>query len=166
MQRVSQAKEVDRIVFALPDSPSDDILAYYLEQQGVSVFRGDEMDVLGRYHAAATLYGAKTVIRVCADNPLVSGAAIDRIVMTFKNGKYDYAYNHIPLNNLYPDGLGAEVTTVEVLENLYHEATLLEQREHVFNYLWKHRQKFRVLAHATRRMRHWLILNSSSTLIR
>ena len=144
LQRVRQARQVDRIVFAIPDGPSDDILAEYLEQQCVSVVRGSERDVLGRFYVAATLSEAETVIRVCADNPMVSGSEIDRIITIFKQGKYDYAYNHIPLNNRYPDGLGAEVTSISVLETLNREATLVEHREHVFNYLWTHRGRFRV----------------------
>jgi len=144
LKRVRRACQVDQIVFALPDTPADDVLADYLEGEGAFVFRGSEQDVLGRYYAAASEYGADTVVRICADNPLVSGTEVDRIIAFFGEGNYDYAYNHVPINNRYPDGLGAEVTSFPVLETLNQKATLPEHREHVFSYLWKHSDRFRV----------------------
>lgn len=144
LKRVRGACKVDQIVFAIPDTPADDVLADYLEGEGISVFRGSEQDVLGRYYAAATQYGADTVVRICADNPLISGTEVDRIITFFADGNYDYAYNHVPINNRYPDGLGAEVTSFPVLETLNQEAILPEHREHVFNFIWQNLDRFRV----------------------
>ena len=144
LKRVRRSRQVDQIVFALTDTPADDVLADYLVGEGASVFRGSEQDVLGRYYAAATEYGADTVVRICADNPLISGAEVDRIVAFFADGNYDYAYNHIPLNNRYPDGLGAEVASFAVLETLNQEAILPEHREHLFNYIWQNPERFRI----------------------
>ena len=42
LQRVRQARLVDKIVFAIPDTPADDILADYLEDQAISVFCSSE----------------------------------------------------------------------------------------------------------------------------
>lgn len=144
LNRVRRIRQVDQIVFALPDTPADDVLADYLEGENALVFRGSEEDVLGRYYAVAAEYGADTVVRICADNPLISGAEVDRIIAFFAEGNYDYAYNHVPINNLYPDGLGAEVTSFPVLEILNKAATLPEHREHMFNYIWKYPDRFRI----------------------
>lgn len=144
LKRVRRARQVDKIVFAVPNTLIDDVLAEYLEGEGASVFRGSELDVLGRYFAAASEYGADTVVRICADNPLICGTEVDRIITFFAEGNYDYAYNHVPIGNRYPDGLGAEVTSFSVLEILNQEAILPEHREHVFRYLWQHSDRFRV----------------------
>ena len=144
LKRLRCARKVDQIVFALPDTPADDLLADYLEGENALVFRGSEQDVLGRYHAAATQYEADTVVRICADNPLISGTEVDRIIAFYAQGNYDYAYNHVPINNRYPDGLGAEVTSFSVLEALNQEAILPEHREHVFNFIWQNPDRFRV----------------------
>ena len=144
LHRLRQAKRINRIVFALPNTAADDVLAEYLQSEGAAVFRGAEQDVLGRFFAAANSYGADTVVRVCADNPLVTGSEIDRLIGIFESQGYDYAYNHIPLDNCYPDGLGAEVTHFTVLQTLHREAELPEQREHVFNYLWAHQERFQI----------------------
>jgi len=144
LYRLRQAKRINRIVFALPDTAADDVLAEYLQSEGATVFRGAEQDVLGRFFAAAKIFAADTVVRVCADNPLVTGSEIDRLIGIFDSQGYDYAYNHIPRNNCYPDGLGAEITNFTVLQTVHYEAQLPDQREHVFNYLWAHPGRFRI----------------------
>lgn len=143
-QRLRVARRLDRALFALPDSAADDVLADYLAAVGAEVFRGPETDVLGRYRAAAEHAHADTIVRICADNPFISGSEIDRVVDFFAAGSLDYAYNHIPRDNRYPDGLGAEVASREVLETLHRDAVLPGQREHVFNFLWDHRERFRI----------------------
>lgn len=144
LKRVLRAQQIDQVVVAIPNMSADEVLKDYLESEGVSVFRGSEQDVLGRFHGAAMEYGADTIVRICADNPLISGTEVDRIVTFFAEGNYDYAYNHVPVNNRYPDGVGAEVTSFQVLEVLNKEAILPEDREHMFNYLWKNTNRFRI----------------------
>ena len=143
-RRVGMSKQVDRVIFAIPDAPADQVLADHLLRIGASVFRGSETDVLGRMTEAASKEGAETVIRVCADNPLVSGSEIDRLVDFYKQGDYDYAYNHIPRGNIYPDGLGAEIASMSLLELMARQATSPDHREHVFNYVWDNLAQFRI----------------------
>ena len=143
-RRVSSATQLDQVVFALPDTPADQVLADFLTARGAAVFQGSEQDVLGRFYAAASRYDADVVVRVCADNPFVSGSEIDRLIGFFQDGDYDYAYNHIPRNNRYPDGLGAEIASMEILRRLHQEATEPSHREHLFNYLWDHPELFRI----------------------
>ena len=143
-RRVSMAKHIDVVIVAVPDTPSDQLLADHLLRIGANVSRGSETDVLGRMTDAARSAGAATVIRICADNPLVCGSEIDRLVDFFDTGRYDYAYNHIPRANSYPDGLGAEIVSMELLVLLNETVTLPAQREHVFNYIWDNPDQFRI----------------------
>ena len=136
--RVSLANRIDRILFALPDNDQNDILAWYLESIGASLFRGSETDLVDRYYEAAKYVGADRIVRVCADNPLICASEIDRLIDFFNMEKCDYAYNHIPRGNRYPDGLGAEICSVELLKEIYHKASSTEHREHLFNYVWEH----------------------------
>ena len=46
-----------------------------------------------------------TLLSGLCDNPFVDPCEVDYLVDFFRIGKYDYAYNHIPVNNSYPDGL-------------------------------------------------------------
>lgn len=135
-RRVKCASKIDDMLFAIPETPIDDILEIHLKGLGVKVFRGSENDVIKRFHDAAIESGASHIVRVCADNPLVSPKEIDRLVDFYFTNHYDYAYNHVPINNNYPDGLGAEMASFAVIETIQYRATIASQREHVFNYVW------------------------------
>jgi spore coat polysaccharide biosynthesis protein SpsF len=143
-QRLKVAKNLDSIIFAIPDSAGDSVLAEHLTRSGAEVYRGPENDVLARFHGAATSANAGAVVRICADNPFVSGAQIDRLVDFYCNIDCDYAYNHIPYNNLYPDGLGAEITSMPILDILLKKAHDPAHREHLFNYLWDNSNDFHI----------------------
>jgi len=143
-RRVSQAKLATRVIFALPDNTADNILAEYLTRLGAQVFRGSEADVVARYWGAAQLCDAGQIVRVCADNPFVSGSEIDRLIEFYNSGDYDYAYNHIPRGNSYPDGLGAEIVNKKVLSRINWGARSPEHREHVFSYIWANATEFKI----------------------
>ena len=124
--RCARSELADDLVVALPDTRRDEVLARHLRAQGVNTFRGSEQDVLSRMHGAAAAHGADLVVRVCADNPLIWGGEIDNLIRFYQRehtaGNCDYAYNHIPRNNLYPDGLGAEIVSFELFTKAMNEA--------------------------------------------
>ena len=144
VQRVLKAKRIDRLVFALPDTSLDQVLAEHLTRHGVDCLLGDENDVLNRYAMAAKKTDAGTIVRICADNPLIWGEAIDRLIAHFEQTSCDYAYNHIPRHNLWPDGLGAEILRRDLLEELDLQASLPSQREHCLNYIWDNASSYRI----------------------
>lgn len=144
LKRCRQSETVDQLVVAIPDGSQDDILAEFLLQEQATVFRGSENDVLRRFYEAATHHQAAWVVRICADNPFVSPLQIDNLVRFATNGSVDYAYNHIPRGNTYPDGLGAEIVRMDVLGTIHANAKLPSHREHVFNYLWQNEAQFRI----------------------
>lgn len=143
-RRASQANKIDRILFALPDTVQDDLLALYLESIGADVYRGSETDLVDRYYQAAISVNARQVVRICADNPLICASEVDRLIDYFQQDSCDYAYNHIPRNNNWPDGLGAEVCDMTLLEEIYAKATQPEHREHLFNYVWDNADQFNI----------------------
>ncbi len=144
VRRVRLATLVDEVVVATSTQPENDILEHHLSRQGVAVFRGPEDDVLERFRLAGAAYGAEQVVRVCADNPLIWGGAIDDLIRFWRAEGCDYAYNHIPRGNLYPDGLGAETLSFALLEEVAREATLPEHREHCLSFIWAHPERYTI----------------------
>ena len=140
--RVLKAKKIDQIIFAIPDTKEDDELFLYLKSMNAFVYRGNENDVVDRYYHAAELFKASRIVRICADNPLICGSEIDRLINFFDQNKCDYAYNHIPKNNLYPDGLGAEICSIEILKEIYLNSQSQLHREHVFDFIWDNSDKY------------------------
>jgi spore coat polysaccharide biosynthesis protein SpsF len=138
VRRVSSAKRLDDVVVAIPDTQNDNILAQYIiENLGVKVYRGSEQNVLNRFLGAAKFVQASHVVRVCADNPFVSGEVIDDLVQYFIDHSCDYAYNQgdSGLTNTYPDGLGAEIVPFVLLEWLDQHAIDARHREHCLTYI-------------------------------
>ena len=134
-RRVSEAKYVDNVFFALPDSAQNDLLEGFLKSIGANSIRGSEEDVVSRFMKASIKTSAHCVVRVCADNPLICASEIDRLIEFYKNNKCDYAYNHIPKNSHYPDGLGAEICSMQILDEINKKAKTKKHREHLFNYI-------------------------------
>lgn len=144
IERLKASSLTDQVVIAIPDSPGDDVLADYLDSIGAFFFRGSELDVLARFYCAALDTGCATILRVCADNPLVCGSEVDRLIAYFMEADVDYAYNHAPINNLYPDGFGAEICSISTLSKIYEKAAAGTEREHVFNYIWNNENDFNI----------------------
>jgi len=143
-RRLKSCSTLDEIVFALPDVGNDDVLYFYLKTIGANCFRGSENDVVNRYVNAAEHYQADIIVRVCADNPLVCASEIDRLVHFYHDNSIDYAYNHIPRNNNYPDGLGAEICDKDLLFKIDCESKTPEQREHLFNLIWDNQERYNI----------------------
>lgn len=147
-RRVAKSRLVERIVVAVPDTPLDEALAAHVRERltpldkRIAVFCGPENDVLERFRSAGAAFGASRVVRVCADNPLIWGGEIDNLIRFFEQTGCDYAYNHIPRGNLYPDGLGAEILSFALLARLAAEATESGHREHCLSYLWDNARLF------------------------
>ena len=144
LQRVKQSKYIDKIIFAIPDTASNDILEKYIVSQHCDVFRGSEEDVLGRFYHATRSFQSNWLIRICADNPLVCASEIDALIEHFHIAQANYSYNHIPRNNLYPDGLGVEIVEMQVFEQIQELAFESTHREHIFNYIWDHQSDFSI----------------------
>jgi len=144
-RRLLSSRTIEGILFALPEGENDDALAHYLRFIGADCFRGSKLDLVNRFYTAARSYQLSTIIRICADNPLICPGEIDRLVNFYLSNSCDYAYNHIPKNNNYPDGLGAEVCGIDLLSEIHRKATEHEHREHLFNYVWANKDNYQIL---------------------
>jgi len=142
IKRVQRSTLLDELIIAIPASKDNDILAKYLQELNVKVFRGSESNVLSRFYEAVKDENVTHIVRICADNPLIDGLEIDNLIKFYKNNKCDYAYNHIPKNNLYPDGLGAEIISYKILEELNNIVTLQHHKEHCLSYIHDNSDKY------------------------
>jgi spore coat polysaccharide biosynthesis protein SpsF len=162
VRRTARATLPALSIVATSSSAQDSPLAKHLEEQSVQVFRGPEDDVLERFRLAGAAVSATHIVRVCADNPLIWGEEIDTLIRRYLRISQElskpplasppaslrepsdnlYVYNHIPRNNLYPDGLGAEMISFPLLEYLAATATLPAHREHCLSYIWDNPESF------------------------
>lgn len=143
--RVKEAKEVDEVVLAIPNGQANDALAEAGKRHGVTVVRGDEDNVLSRFIQAGRETKADTIVRICADNPFIDAAEIDRLVRFYEAKHPEYAFNHLcRRDNHYADGFGAEIMSLSLLEELARSASKPAHREHVTSYIWEYPYAFDV----------------------
>ena len=90
-RRLAQSRRLDRIMVAVPDTELDRVLLEHLRRRGVPCLAGPESDVLARFCLAARAAEADLVVRVCADNPLIWGEAVDRLLAHYERTDCDYA---------------------------------------------------------------------------
>ena len=134
LRRMLASVETSCVVLATSVDSSCDRLAGKAESMGCRVLRGDEKDVLSRFAAVYRHYKPDNIVRVCADNPFVAPSEIDKLIVFFRNGGFDYACNKIPESGL-PDGFGAEIIRGKLLDKIDVLAIELPDREHVTKYV-------------------------------
>lgn len=142
--RCSKIENKTKLIFAIPDNEENDELNKYLLNIGAIVFRGSEQNVLERFCKASNKFKSDNIVRVCADNPFICPIEVDKLINIFNCGNYDYAYNHIPLNNKYPDGLGAEICKSKLIREFHKKNFTNLQKEHIFNYIHENNTKFNI----------------------
>ncbi len=133
LERVRKAARLDDVWVATTTNAEDDPVVALCERLAVPVFRGDEHDVLGRYHACADAARADVIVRITADCPLIDPDVIDRVVFAFQGGDFDYVSN--ATKRSYPDGLDVETFSRAALERAHAEAAHPDLREHVTLYI-------------------------------
>lgn len=135
------------IVLATTNNPADDPLVQMAKNYPINIFRGSEDNVLQRFIDAATEFGVKNIIRVCADNPFLDIDSILVLTTEFAQTPSDYLSFQFSSNR--PSikthfGFYTEITTLGTLQKA---ASLTSEKlyiEHVTNFIYGHPQHFDV----------------------
>jgi len=141
ISRISKAKLVNKIVVAISDQSSDDILADYLDSIHQEYIRGSLDNVLSRYVKAEEIYNPSAIIRLTADCPLVMPELIDQYLEIFHKKDFEYLSNTIELS--YPDGLDIEIIAPGIFKKLLEFSLSKEEKEHVTLGIYSRKDKFR-----------------------
>lgn len=144
LERLRRACRVDECVVATTVNAADDPIVALCRELGVSVFRGDEFDVLDRYYQAAKQFEADVVVRVTSDCPVIDPAIVDRVIGVYaeSGGKLDYVSN--TRERTFPRGMDTEVFSMRALEEAWREARLPYEREHVTPFLYLHPERYAI----------------------
>lgn len=130
LSRAQLAKQVDKVCLATTEMVSDDPVAAVAKDLGYAVFRGSVDDVLSRYAATAAMAGAKLIVRITGDCPLIDPAVIDRLIELRADKNADYASNGLTGID-WPHGLDCEIFTREMLDAAVASTENTYDREHV-----------------------------------
>lgn len=144
IKRVKKSKKIDGIYLATTNLREDDFLEKIGLTLGIKVYRGSELNVLSRYSTIFNKLNPNYLIRICADNPLISSSQIDKAINYIVKNDFDYVFNHIPFeNNNYVDGVGAEVLNSNTCKTIFEKSYTKEHLEHVTKYIYENREIFK-----------------------
>jgi len=143
IKQLQNSRYLDKIIVATTNLQQDDVISEFVNKLGIDIFRGSENDVLDRYYQCAKKFSISTVVRITCDNPLIDPNIVDKVILEFNNGNYDFGTNVFP--RTYPYGTETEIIPMETLEKIWKEGKDLEEREHVTEYVYRNSKKFKIV---------------------
>ncbi|GGF13940.1 cytidylyltransferase domain-containing protein [Hymenobacter cavernae] len=138
------------LYLAITGNAADDPLAAYAAAAGLPCTRGDEHDVLARYHQCAAEHALDIIVRVTSDCPLLDGSLIAEGVREYLRQADPRLYLSNVLERTFPRGFDFEVFSRELLDEAFTHATLPGDREHVTPYIHQNRSGHVRFQHITR----------------
>ena len=142
IKRLKSSQLANQIVFATSNLPQDDQLASVVSREGISVFRGDQSNVVKRYVEAAQMYGFEYVVRETGDCPFINSETLDYCIGScMKWEKFDLATT----KTLFPKGIDYEIYNASTMKELYDSAALSPgDCEHLTLYFYNNKMKFNI----------------------
>ena len=149
VERLEAVESVDEIVVVTSQLPVDDPIASLCQAEGVPCVRGDEQDVLDRFHQALLERRPDRLVRITGDCPLIDPEVVADL-LRLQSAREGLAYAYVATGAIdagrgyrrFPDGLDAEVLTADALQTAWREATDPYEREHVTPFIWRAPSRF------------------------
>ena len=141
-ERLERCRQLDGHIVATSVEPSDDPIAAWCEQNGVTCHRGPLDDVAARFVETARAHALDAFARLTADSPLLDQQVVDRAVELFRSGDFDLVTNVFP--STFPSGQSVEVVKAVTYETIYPELSDPYEHEHVTPFFYRHPERFRI----------------------
>jgi len=140
VERLKWIPEISQIVIATSTNPQDHPIEDFCRLEEVNCYRGSEDDVLQRIAGAANQFYANPIMRLTADCPLLDIDTLSYQAKFFEKCDLDYCY----LGLSFPEGLCADIFTLEALNLANRNAIAQSEREHVTPYFHNNKGQFRL----------------------
>jgi spore coat polysaccharide biosynthesis protein SpsF len=138
------------LYLAITNNATDNPLADFAAAAHLPCTRGDEHDVLARYHQCAAKHELDIIVRVTSDCPLLDGQLIAEGVRIYQRQGDPRLYLSNALERTFPRGFDFEIFSRELLNEAFTHATLPSDREHVTPYIHQNRSGQVRFQHITR----------------
>lgn len=142
LSNVARSRSVDGYLVATSTDPTDNPIADWCLDHGVSVFRGSLANVALRVLEAGSCAGADAVVRVSGDSPFIDPSLIDHAIGLFQVHEYDLVTNVFPRS--FPKGQSVEVISLATLSRVLASGLSVEQQEHVTTVFYEQPERFRI----------------------
>lgn len=129
-----------QVIVATTTQSSDDQIVAACEKMDIAFFRGSEENVLDRYYRAATHFHLDVIVRVTSDCPFLDSQLVQDGIGDYLSFNDNNLYFSTGLDNTtFPNGIGFEIFSKELLDLAHKNATLSEDLEHVTPYMHQNR---------------------------
>ena len=113
-----------KLIAAIPDDKTDDLLADVLTSESITFFRGSQSNVLHRIlSAVSTLDDTQCIMRLTADNVLADGRLLDLIYQEFLSRDLEYLTASGSGSGLPKWGTGVEIFRKSSLKQALKDAS-------------------------------------------
>ena len=136
--RIKKSKLINKVIFCTTKNKSDDLLVDIAKKNKISVFRGNEKNVLGRMLDATKNLSFDTIIRVTGDDILIDINYMDKAIKFHMENNLDYT-DHKKL----PSGTETEVFNRKILDFINKNAVNNSGTEYLTFYIKNNEQYFR-----------------------
>ena len=127
-------------IVAIPNTPDNEVLAMYLKNNSIPFISGSENNLVSRHLLVSEAKNFDLIVRIPGDNPLPHQSEVDRIIAHHctQNAQGFSTNLSEVFNSGYPDGIGAELFSHEILNEVNQSLATAQELEHVhlnfFNY--------------------------------
>jgi spore coat polysaccharide biosynthesis protein SpsF len=143
VSRTAEVLPLSEITVATSTHESDDPLAGYVGDLGVSVFRGPLEDVFERFRLCLEEHPCDWVFRVSADSPLFDPRLIPMMLAYADTSDLDLVTNVFP--RTFPKGRSLEMINADTFLSIDSRELSPEQQEHVTPVFYDNPERFRIL---------------------
>jgi len=143
---IARTREVipeNQITVATSTEKSDDPLACYVRDLGISVYRGHLDNVFVRFQESLRRFPCDWFFRICADSPMLDGAILRDMMTYCDRSDVDLVTNIYP--RTFPNGRSSELLRSATFASLDPDRLSGEEREHLTKVYYNHPTEFRII---------------------
>ena len=118
IERIKQAKNLDKIVLCTTTNPEDKKLIKIAEEQNISYFAGDEKDIIKRHFDAANYHKIDFVINVDGDDLFCDPEYIDKIA---EEAKENFEIFDVISSRDLPFGVNSFGYKIDCLKSIFEK---------------------------------------------
>lgn len=141
--RVTQVIPSEMVVVATSQEESDDALACYLRENGISVFRGPLDHVFSRFQLCLREFPCTWFFRICADSPFLDSTLMQKMMSYCDRTEVDLVTNVFP--RTFPKGMSVEMLNSKSFAAIDSANLTKEEQEHLTKVYYNHPDRFKII---------------------
>lgn len=143
ISQIAQVIPAEQITVATSVELSDDPLASYVQQIGISVYRGALNNVFERFQSCLREYSCSWFFRVCADSPLFDSELLKTMFGYTSRHDIDLVTN-VQVRT-FPKGRSVEMINAATFARIDSSQLLADEKEHVTRVYYNHPTNLRII---------------------